>query len=50
MMMGGTYYGTLSQKSSRRSMAGTIIGETKREGQRKAKRCTTCKNQKRRRR
>jgi hypothetical protein len=30
-------------------MAGTIIGEIKREGQRKAKRHTTCRNQKKRR-
>ncbi len=27
-------------------MAKTIARDTKREGQRKAKRCTTCKNQK----
>jgi hypothetical protein len=33
-------------KSNKRSMPGTIIGETEREGQKKAKRRTTCKNQK----
>jgi hypothetical protein len=27
-------------------MAGTIIGETKKEGQKKVKRQTTCRNQK----
>jgi hypothetical protein len=46
MMTWGTYYGTLSPKSNKRLMVGTIIGETKREGQRKAKRCTSRKNQK----
>jgi hypothetical protein len=35
-----------SQKSNKRLMVETIIGETKREGQRKAKRRTVCKNQK----
>jgi hypothetical protein len=35
-----------SQKSNKRSMVETIIGETEREGQRKAKRRTVCKNQK----
>jgi len=35
-----------AQKTNKRSMAKTIIGETKREGQRKAKRRTTHKNQK----
>jgi len=33
-----------SQKSKKRSMAKSIIGETKKEGQRKTKRCTTHKN------
>jgi len=37
-----------SQKSHKRSMARTIKGETKREGQRKAKRCTALMNQKKR--
>jgi hypothetical protein len=46
MMTRGTYYGTLSPKSNKRSMVGTIVGETKREDQRKAKRCTSHKNQK----
>ncbi len=46
MMTWGTYYGTLSPKTNKRLMVGTIIGETKREGQRKAKRCTSRKNQK----
>jgi hypothetical protein len=35
-----------SQKSNKRLMARTITGETKREGQRKAKGCTTHWNQK----
>jgi hypothetical protein len=43
-MTWGTYYATVSQKSNKRSMVGTIVGETKREGQRKAKRCTCHKN------
>jgi hypothetical protein len=34
-------------KSNKRSMAETIIGETRREGQRKAKRQTTCMTQNR---
>jgi len=33
------------QKSNKRSTVGTITRETKREGQRKVKRHTTCKNQ-----
>jgi hypothetical protein len=37
-------YITLHKKSNKRVMAGTIIGETKREGQRKAKRQTARKN------
>jgi hypothetical protein len=37
-----------AQKTNKRSMAKTIIGETKREGQRKAKRRTTHRNQKER--
>jgi hypothetical protein len=39
-------FGHVSQKSNKRSMAGTIKGETKREGQRKAKRHTAHKIQK----
>jgi hypothetical protein len=35
------------QKSNKRSMAGTITKETKREGQGKAKRRIACNNQKR---
>ncbi len=35
-----------SQKSNKRSMAKSITWETKREGQRKTKRCTTHRNQK----
>jgi hypothetical protein len=43
------FYDTiLHNKSNKRSMVITIIGETKREGQRKAKRCTTHRNQKKR--
>jgi hypothetical protein len=38
-----------AQKSNKRLTTKTIIGETKREGQRKAKRCTTYMNQKKRR-
>jgi hypothetical protein len=34
------------QNSNKRMMAGTIIGETKREGQRKAKRWIACRKQK----
>ncbi len=34
-----------TQKSNKRLMVGTIKEETKREGQRKAKRRTTCRNQ-----
>ncbi len=34
------------KKTNKRSMAGTITGETKREGQRKAKRRTAHRNQK----
>jgi hypothetical protein len=37
---------TKSQKSNKRLMTKTILGETKREGQRKAKRCTIRKNRK----
>jgi len=43
-MTWATYYATLSQKSNKRSMVGTILEETKKEGQRKAKRCTGYKN------
>jgi hypothetical protein len=39
-------YTTLHKKFNKRLMAGAIIGETKREGQRKAKRQTACRNQK----
>jgi hypothetical protein len=35
-----------TQKSNKRSMVRTIAGDTKREGQRKAKRQTAHKNQK----
>jgi hypothetical protein len=35
-----------SQKSNKRLMVEAIIEETKREGQRKAKKRTVCKNQK----
>ncbi len=35
-----------TQKSNKGMMAGTSIRDTKREGQRKAKRCITCKNKK----
>ncbi len=38
----------LLQKSNKRLMARTITGETKREGQRKAKICTAYRNQKKR--
>jgi hypothetical protein len=31
------------EKSNKRLMAITILGETKREAQRKIKKCTTCK-------
>jgi hypothetical protein len=34
-----------SQKFNKRLMAGTMAGETKREGQKKAKRCIVCGNQ-----
>jgi hypothetical protein len=37
-----------SQKSNKRLVAGTMARETKREGQRKVKRGTTCENQKKR--
>jgi hypothetical protein len=35
-----------TQKSNKRMMVGTITREKKKEGQRKAQRCTTHKNQK----
>jgi hypothetical protein len=34
----------MAQKSNKKLMAETIIRETKREGQRKAKKCTTHRN------
>jgi hypothetical protein len=37
-------------KSNERWMVSTITAETKREGQRQAKRCTTCREKKRKKR